>query len=210
MDREIKTSFIPKQPAVKATPSVRRGGGGLFFIGSLFLLIVAGIFYGGAYGYLNLLNTQISRPCPSDDPKSLSGCGLDESIERVKNSIDQNLLIRFRRVDAKLAAADSLVSRHTTINGFLTDLSDNTLHVVRFTDFEFESEGVLMKGIAKGYEDIALQSEVLANDKTIKGFIFSDLNLDSNGDVTFSLSLSLEPGAISYNDYLNEISLGEI
>jgi len=210
MDREIKTSFIPKQPAVKSRPATKREGGGLFFVGSIFLLVVAGLFYGGIFGYQSILASQINRSCPSDDPRNIDGCGLKESIEKVSNSIDQNLLVRFKRVDAKLNAADMLVGRHVTINGFLNDLSGNVLHTIRFTNFEFKGDEILMAGVAEGYDDIALQSDVFAEDRGVLGFIFSDLNLDDEGKVVFNLSLSLDPETTSYDSYLNTNSLENI
>ena len=59
-----------------------------------------------------------------------------------------------------------------------------------------------LRGIAKSYEGVALQSIELANEMTngrlIENFVFSDVNADSLGNVSFSLKLTLDPALFSY------------
>ena len=59
-------------------------------------------------------------------------------------------------------------------------------------------EALKLKGVARGYEPIALQSDEFAKSEKITAHKISDLTLDNKtGRVTFSLSLNFAPSVLS-------------
>ena len=60
-----------------------------------------------------------------------------------------------------------------------------------------------MSGQARNYAYVALQSDVLGKNKYIPQHIFSDLNLDGSGNVTFNLFAVISPTLLSYKSFLD-------
>ena len=60
-----------------------------------------------------------------------------------------------------------------------------------------------MGGQARNYSYVALQSDILGNNKYVSQHIFSDLNLDGSGNVTFNLSAVINPSLLSYKSFLD-------
>ena len=59
-----------------------------------------------------------------------------------------------------------------------------------------------LRGSAKNYEGIALQSIIFAENSRVKDFVFSDLNVEAGGRVSFSLKLEVDPKWLNYFDDL--------
>jgi hypothetical protein len=57
-----------------------------------------------------------------------------------------------------------------------------------------------MGGIASSFSSVALQSDIFGENKFIQEPIFSNLNLDSKGDVIFDFSAFVDPRLLSYSD----------
>ena len=59
---------------------------------------------------------------------------------------------------------------------------------------------VVLRGWAKSFNEVALQSDSFAGEKFIQEPIFSDINLDESGNILFSFSAILDPSLISYGN----------
>lgn len=197
MDKELSTSFIPRQSLVKKFEPARQPVSIVALVSILIFLISLAV-YGGVFFYDRYLEQTINAPCPSDDPTSTGGCGLVASIDRVQRATDEKLLLEFQRLDAKLREADKLLKDHSDIVKLLDNIGQLTLKSIRYKRFEFKGATITVDGVASSYEDIALQSKVLTSQPTIKSFIFSDLNLDDRGNVTFKLSATIDPAVTNY------------
>ncbi len=57
-----------------------------------------------------------------------------------------------------------------------------------------------MRGEAKNYAYVAVQSDILDADKYVLDHIFSNLSLDGVGNVTFDLFMTLDPTLVYYKD----------
>jgi hypothetical protein len=61
-----------------------------------------------------------------------------------------------------------------------------------------------MKGRAKSYASVALQSDVFAEIPFLKEQLFENPNLDPQGNVTFDYSAEVDPSLLSYVEALGE------
>lgn len=193
----FQTSFIPKQTLVE-NPVSRRQPISLVSTLALVVLIASILLAGGAYAYQYWLDYEINRECPDPAQNVTSGCGLIASLNKEKQALDEGLLTEFKRLAAKLDLANKLISKHVTVLPIMDLLSELTLESVRFTSFDYDGKNITISGVAKSYEDVAVQSNVFDREKLISGFLFSDLNLDTAGNVVFKLVLTVDPRLLSY------------
>lgn len=197
-NNNFKTSFIPKQsvvdnPVAKASRPIS-----LVTTVAFVVLLLSLALAGGAYGYAQLLENEINRPCPDSTAAETTGCGLKASLEKERQALDDDLLVEFRRLDAKLTLAERLLDRHITALPILDLLQGKTLETIRYDSLDYNNQTLQIVGVARSYEDIAVQSNVFDKEKTISGFIFSDLNLDANGNVVFKLAITVDEELLDY------------
>lgn len=200
METTNQTSFIPHRGLTPEDRPKSSSGGGLLTVIAVMILIISGAFYGASVGYRHYLTNQIEGPCQQISADT-TRCGLRQTVEKERSAIEERTLLEIKRLDTKLKLAGSIVEAHNTISPVFALLKDYTLKSIRYTQFAFASKNTInISGRASSYEDIALQSDVFngQKNKTIESFIFSDLDLDGQGNVTFKLTMVLTPDAISY------------
>ena len=196
MEKDIQSSFIPKQ-VLQSGPRAVNQPIGLFLLLSLVVFIIALIFLGGAYGYRFWLSDEINHSCPSESD-DIEGCGLLASLERRRESLRQDSILGFELLDKQLRLASEIMERHQTLLPVLRFLENETLQSIKFTSFNQTGTTLDLKGVARSYEGVALQSNELAGNRLIESFVFSDVNADTLGNVSFSLKLTLVPSLFSY------------
>lgn len=204
MDRETQTSFIPKAALTRNMESAPRSVS-FFTVIAIFILFLSVVFWGGTFGYRQILRNRIDAPC--SERSTVTGneqsCGLKESINRERQNLDQATTVFLKRLSDKLLIGNELVRTHQTVLPLLTMLEELTLPSIYYTRFAYNNKTITIEGRASSYEDIAVQTQVLGRDRgRIKSFIFSDLDLDSFGNVIFRLILNVEPEVISYTHAL--------
>ncbi|MFH1170137.1 MAG: hypothetical protein V1704_01085 [Candidatus Vogelbacteria bacterium] len=196
MEKDIQTSFIPKQALsrdARPTQSI-----GLFLLISLVVLIVALLFLGGAYAWRFKLTDDINRPCPSDSGNELAGCGLLPSLEIRRQTLREDLISDFELLDKKLHLAGEIINQHTTLLPVLSFIEGETLKSIKYTSFSQTGADLNLNGVAKSYEGVALQSIELSKNPLIQNFVFSGVNADQQGNVNFALKVTLDPSLFSY------------
>ena len=191
MEKDIQTSFIPKQSLSR---DARSSGQpiGLFLLLSLVVLIVALLFLGGAYFYRFKLTDEINRPCSSVSGNELEECGLLPSLTIRRESLRENDIIAFELLDKQLRLADEIIKQHTTLLPVLSFIEGETLKSIKYTSFSQTGVDLNLNGVARNYEGVALQSIELSKNPLIKDFIFSGVNADQQGNVSFALKLTLD------------------
>jgi hypothetical protein len=192
MDPKFQTSFIPKKPivtgGVKSADPVN-----LFSLLGTIVFIVALALSGGVFFYQKLITKQI------DTDKA--------SLERAKDAFDPDTINEIIRVDTRLETGKVLLDSHVAVTPFFDFLSTITLQSVRFRDFSFTYLGkdniqVGMKGVAQGYAAVALQSDLLNEQKLLRETIISDMSLEASGNVSFTVSTKIDPSLLSYKEAL--------
>lgn len=209
----ISTSFIPKQSmaAKPVSPTASsRGGMGLFTLISFVLLLLSVLAAGGAFTYKTILQNHLYGKCadqdqlqPNTDSLGFSGevnrkCGLYLSLDDMRRRLDSDRLSRMERLDTKMKLATEVLQSHMTLIPLFDFLSTSTLKTVRFSKFSTEKGEVSLEGSASGYEDIAVESNILNRMPEVSDALFSDLNIDQKGNVTFKLKFRVDASRLKY------------
>lgn len=202
MNRETQTSFIPKTLLSRSAEKIPQTISLTMVIAILALLLSLGL-WGGSYAYRSLLDRAINAPCTASAGGGRQSCGLQSSIERVRQDLDQATTIFLKRLNDKLLIGQTLINGHQTLVPVFKLLEELTLPSIYYTRFSFDGRTATIEGRAANYEDIAVQTQVFDRDRgRVKSFIFSDLDLDSLGNVIFKLVLNVEPEVTSYRETL--------
>ena len=159
---------------------------GVFMLISLLIVGLALVTFAGAYAYRYVLYLQVNKDCAGDG----SACGLKATVENTRRELGLEEITRYNRLDKKMKVAQSLIDSHTTAGPLFAILEELTLHTVRFTKLDFDGQKLELEGAAIGYTDLAAQLKVFEASRSIESAVFSDLGLDQQGNVTFTLKLS--------------------
>ncbi len=190
METKFQTSFIPKQP-VTDTELHRGSGASLLFLFSFILFMVSLASAGGVFIYGTILDKNIKEG--------------DKQLTLNKNAFDPTTIKELTRLNDRINSANTLLKQHKGVSSLFQVLSQTTLKNVRFTDFTYTAAedkiNLTMKGQALNYETIALQAKAFTDSSLRNVFrspIFSDLTLDSQGNVSFSFSTGIDPFLVDY------------
>lgn len=203
METKFQTSFIPKKPLVvdstKNVPIKSSGGGmSVMMIISVILFIAS---LGGAVAsvvWIGVLNKA------QDTYKQQ----LKDSEKRFNISLIEDL----KKFSTKIDISKQLFQKHLSVSEIFPIINQLTIETVKFDSFEFsapdansDSVQISMQGVAKNYNSIAFQSDVLGSsdkfgkNKVIKNPVVADLEEDEDGQINFSFS-----GLLSSKDLLYE------
>jgi hypothetical protein len=197
MEGKFQTSFIPKKPVTPATSSL---SGGISFLSLIaVILFVASLALASAvFLYQNYLSSSIANK--------------KESFKTNQKAFDPNTVTTYSTLNKRINIAGSLIKKHISVSSLFKVLEDSTLQTIRFNDFNYsyvsdKRINLSMKGQALNYNAIAKQSDVFSQNpasKYIHNPIFSDLDLDSRGNVIFSFTGEVDPEQILYSNNLPE------
>ena len=194
METKFSTSFIPKT----SLEPVHNSGGkkplGLFAFLATIIFFISAVVGAGAFGWDKYL----------EGKKETMKLDLSKNIKAFEpQTIDQ-----YVRLDNRINAAKELLAKHVAVSYIFDFLQDKSLQSVGFSDFKYNvgPDGVAtlnMNGVAKSYNAVAYQSTVFGNERALRGPIFSNLDLDNQGDVVFNFTTAVDPGFIAYTRKAN-------
>jgi len=198
MDPRLQTSFIPKKPilAQQETRSPRTIN--LLSLLATILFVLAVAISAATFLYNNLLIKQIAAN--------------KDSLDKARGAFDPELIQQMIRRDTRIETSKNLLKSHLSITPFFDLLASITLKSVRFRDFSFTylaSDKILvsMKGQARDYASVALESDLLNQQKYLKGTVLGDMSLEPTGTVGFTVSTTVDPALISYQAALSRGSI---
>lgn len=190
METKFQTSFIPKQPVTAEAPR-HSSMSSLFFLFSFIIFMASLAAAGGVFIYDQVVRKNI------DKGKS--------QLTINRNAFDPNTISQITRLNDRINAADFLLKRHKSVSTLFLVLGNATLKNVRFNDFNYlgadDKISLTMRGQATSYETVALQAKEFTNPSLKNVFrspIFSDLTLDTQGNVSFSFSTNIDPFLVDY------------
>jgi len=193
MDQNFQTSFIPKKPIVNERAVATRPVGILFII-SLFILIAVLVITGGMYFYQKSLENKIGV--------------METSLETAKKDFEPSKIDQLQLLDKRLKASTTILANHIEITPVFDALQQITMKSVRFTKFSYgmsadgKTVDVKMSGQAIGYRSIALQADLFSTNKNLIDPVFSNLTLDTSGNVLFDLDFSVPILFVNYQHTL--------
>jgi hypothetical protein len=203
MDKEFQTSFVPKKTIQEREPK-RSGGsfGGIINLLALIVFIASLVGAGGVYFYRSSLESTIE--------------GYKESLARARAAFEPTLITKLQVLDKRMRAATGILGKHIAVSPIFSLLGETTLPTVRYSDFAYEFNkqnvnlvDIKITGQAKGYNQIALQADLFAQNKFIKNPIFSNFTLDQQGNIAFNLTFSVDKSLVVYESFLErQQSLG--
>lgn len=183
MDKEFKTTFIPKKNLSESTPQIKKSKGKSIIGFLAFLLFITALVSSvGVYIYKVRVATVMNSR--------------NESIKKAGKAFEPTAILALKKLDIRLQAATELLDQHIALSDFFTSFGESTLPTIAFNDFTFSysDEGVPemnMTGNAKTYLAIAQQSELYEKNRYIENHIFSNFSLDDTGLIAFTLDFTL-------------------
>src|ERR1035437_5889689 len=194
MDQNFQTSFIPKKPLAEERAVASRPVGFLTII-SIFIFFTVLLASGGLYFYQGVLTKNIAQ--------------MDNDLNLAKNRFELPKITQLQVLDKRLRASTEILSKHITISPIFSALQAITMKTVRYTKFSYDfgntsnaQVDVKMSGQAVGYRSIALQSDLFTKNKYLIDPVFSNLSLDTKGNVLFDLEFSVDPIFVDYKTAL--------
>lgn len=191
MDQQ--TSFIPKKPIAKDGMAMREAPIGIFMLLAT-LVFFGSLFAGtGVFFYKMLLAKEI---------KTMSA-----ALDRAERAFEPSLIVELERLDKRIESSKEILASHTVISPLFALLESSTIPNIRFNKFTYTFTGpekieLVMSGQARSYAYVAVQSDVFGGSKYFSDHIFSNLNLDSQGNVTFDFFASVDRALVHYKDVI--------
>lgn len=123
-------------------------------------------------------------------------------MEQAQREIDIDRVEGFIRLKNRLSSVKQLLDEHIELTNFLDVLEQRTLKTVRFSSLTVSvsadrSAIIQMEGVARSFNALAAQSSELAAEKRIKRAIFSNIAVNEDNTVRFSLSATLDSRLIT-------------
>lgn len=197
MEPKFRTSFIPRQAMVPVKGATRGGGGNILFLITFILFLAAVALSAGVFFYQQFLEQSIESK--------------RAQLDRAREAFEPALIEELSRLDLRIDSARTLLDQHVVQSELFVFLEQNTLRSVQFEDFNYSVApdgrvSLTMRGRARSFGAVALQSDVFGKSRFIRDPIFSDLNLDQVGNVIFKFSAFVDPTLISYRAALERVN----
>ncbi len=195
MEPKFQSSFIPKGPVAAAgsvAETYGRPHASFFGIVATFLFTISIILSLGVFGYERYLLAHIGT--------------LGSDLTKARASMQPEVINELVRANQRIISTNDLLKKHTALSPFFDYLETATLKNVRFTSLEYltTDRGIVltMHGQARSYGDVAEQSDSFNKSKIFIDPVFSDLDLDTKGNVIFTFKAGLDASAVSYKKRL--------
>lgn len=199
MEPKFQSSFIPKGPvAASGNPAaVKSGGRSLIGLLATLIFTIALVLSIGVFGFNRFLSYRISR----------IGSELDAARAQVDASSVQELI----RLNSRMLSIEKLLNSHVVNTPLFAFLEESTLRQVRFTELDYSASDkgleLRLSGHARSYATLALQAQAFSESPYFKDPVFSDLQLDEQGNVKFTFRASVDPSLVSYKRIVERESL---
>ncbi len=194
METKFQTSFIPKTTLDPiANNTAHRPLGFFSFITSIIFFITV-LVAGGAFGWHKYLDS--------------SKLKIQSDLDRNIKSFEPQTLDEYVRLNNRIDSAKTLLAKHVAVSYIFDFLQEQTIQSVKFSDFKYDigtdgSALLSMNGEAKSYNAVAYQAEVFGKERALKTPLFSNLDLDTFGNVIFNFTTKVDPGFITYTRKAN-------
>jgi len=155
---------------------------------ALFILGVSLVAAGGVFAY----------------EKYLSGESASKGAELAKDeqSVSQNTVQQFVELQNRLSSATGLLDTHVTLTNFFNILESLTLSHVQYTSLKLtvnddRTADLDATGVASTFNALAAESKAFSSSPQIERAVFSNFVTQKNGGVSFSLTATVDAGAVA-------------
>lgn len=193
MEPNFQTSFIPKKPVTEERIATSRPVG-LLTLASIFIFFSVLLATGGLFFYKQLIARSIVQ--------------MEQDLNLAKSRFEPAKIVQLQVLDRRLKAANEILNKHIAISPLFGILQSITMKTVQYTRFGYSLDNennlvkISMTGVAIGYRSVALQSDLFAEHDALIDPVFSNLTLDTQGNVMFNLEFSVNPDLLNYKQTL--------
>lgn len=186
MAPNFQSSFIPKEPITEEVFKKKKAG--IFGVLAVSLFATSIVVSIGIFFYKGVLENEIKN--------------LQSQLAESEKNIDKKTINEMSQFSKKLETVKSIVAKHQVLSNLLGSLASSTVSSVYFTSFDYrgleKNLSIDLKGKAQNYTAVALQENAFAQNEDFKSALFSNLNLDEKGLVSFDLKVSVDPKIFIY------------
>ena len=179
---ELNSSFIPKKDIKRQ----KKEGGG--FAVNVFLLITVIVFLATLLAAIGVLVW--SKKIESDNRRAL------ETLERERDNFGLSAIEEFIELNNRISSAEEILNQHISVVSVFEILEEDTLTDIVLTDFSLATQGpdvfVNIGGIAPTYAHVALQSDQYSANNKLKEILFSGVNQDRDGNISFQVNFTMD------------------
>lgn len=188
METKFQTSFIPKTTLEPSDSHTKRPMGLVTFIATI-IFFISVVIAAGTFGWGKYLENQKAQ--------------MKSDLEKNIKAFEPQTISEYVRLNNRIDFAKVILAKHVAVSYVFDFLADQTLQSVAFSDFKYDlsvdGTAVLsLNGTAKSYNAVAYQSEVFGKERALKDPLFSNLDLDTAGNVVFNFTTKIDPGFIAY------------
>ena len=195
---KFTTSFIPKKPIQTASKGgvIKKRGMGFFSLISFIIFVLAILGFAGVFFYkINLKNQKDSQIA---------------NLQKAKEFFDPEFISEANRLNDRLLGVKELLNKHTSPSQIFDLFETYTLGTVRFSNLQLSiGEGGVVtasaSGIARGFESIVLQSDEYGKSGFLRDVIFSGLQPNQEGLVSFTFQSTIDADLIYYRNTLGSV-----
>ncbi|MDB5255135.1 MAG: hypothetical protein JWL92_511 [Candidatus Nomurabacteria bacterium] len=204
MEPIVSTSFIPKRPVSAEPIRSSSSGSSVGLMSFITFIVVAGtaLSFAGVYFYKQSLDSQRAN--------------LQAQIAQAQEGLGTSFVTDMKRLSQRIEGVKSLIRGHVVVTPIFAALQATTLQSVQYQNFTYEfltdkttntqTVSVTIKGIAKNYATLALQSDAYAKSPIIHNPVFSGLTVeDKTARVGFKLTFSVNGADLSYQTFIQNL-----
>jgi hypothetical protein len=191
MEERVKTSFIPKASLKGEHEAPTKGNDSIALINTIAgvimiiaLVISAGVFLFHAYTIQAIASKK-------------------QSLQVSREAFQPATIKELSRLNTRIETGKMLLQGHTALSRLFDDLEMRTLANVRFSNFAFDSTApgkvsLTMDGQATSFNAVALQSSEFSKSDIITDPIFSNVNINQSGSVSFNFTAVIDGSELLY------------
>jgi hypothetical protein len=204
MEPIVSTSFIPKRPVSTEPIRSSSSGSSVGVLSFLTFIVVAGtaLSFAGVYFYKQSLESQKAN--------------LQAQITQAQQGLGTSFVTDMKRLSQRIEGVKTLIGGHVVVTPIFQALQSTTLQSVQYQDFTYEfttdtttntkTINVTIKGVAKNYATLALQSDAYAKSTLIHNPVFSGLTVeDKTSRVGFKLTFTVNASDLSYQTFIQNL-----
>lgn len=193
-DKDFKTSFIPNKPV----QAVSRGGGLGKKSGGSFLTAVTTVIFlavlviaAGVYLYGLSLQKQIANQ--------------ERALAEAQAAFNPAFIAEAVRLNDRIESVKKLLANHKSPSQIFELMEETTLRTVQFTSLSYstDEEGTIKieaDGAAAGFESVVLQSDGYGATGYLRDILFSGLQNNTTGGVSFDLAGTVDPQLVLFRN----------
>ncbi len=183
MDSQFQSSFIPKKPLIGSDVQQRHEPVNFFALIGLVIFILSIAAAVGSFFWVRILQKQLVDN--------------QAALKTTREAFDPALIDEIKVVSNRINTAKGILTNHIALSSFFQLVQSVTLKNVRFNSlsYAYDPKGVkvTMTGEADSFVSVALQSDVLNQNKLIINPVIGGLSLLDNGHVSFQFTGDVSP-----------------